>query len=253
MAGIEHTAEVTVLVNKLVGAPVATLLQAIGVHHDPHMPIPNHVAGTWVVMLGLAAFSYFAGKRLQKTPRGLQNVLELFMEFIYSLADDVIGHKGRRYVPLLATQAVFIAVGSAIGLVPFFSSPTASLCTTAALGLVVFVFYNAEGIRAHGLGAYLAHFAGPKLAWYMFPIRMLMVPIELVSHCARPFSLALRLFANIFGDDVILVILFGLVGLFVIPVQPLMFLAIFKAFVQAYIFVMLTSVYLGGAVAEEEH
>ena len=141
-------------------------------------------------------------------------------------------------------MALFILGGNLLGLFPFSASPTATLNTTLACAVVAFLYYHAMGIRTLGFKKYAAHFAGP--APILAP---LMVPIELVSHASRVLSLSLRLFGNIMGEDVVILILFS-ISAYIAPV-PMMAFAIFTSILQAFIFVMLTMMYLAGAVAED--
>ena len=235
--------------------------------------IPDHVTYTWVVMVILAGLALVASRRLELVPRGLQNFMEIVLEQFLTLIDDVLGHEGRRYLPLLATLGLFIVTSNLMGLVPGLVAPTASLNTTAACALIVFFAYHWIGIRKQGIRAYARHFMGPVvwLAW-------LMVPIEIVSHMARPLSLSLRLFGNMTGGHILLAVFFFLMGfdgmlgwalsgslggiLLGAPVALIMIvftvgflypLKILVAFLQAFIFVMLSMLYIAGAVEEAEH
>ena len=234
--------------------------------------IPHHVAFTWLVMLVLVGLSLRVPRRPALVPRGVQNVMEAILEFILALIDDVVGSEGRPFLPLIATLGLFIFTANLLGLVPGFTAPTDNLNTNLACALVVFCAYHWIGIRKHGLGAYLKHFAGPMPA-----IAPLMVPIELISHLARPLSLTLRLFGNMLGGHILLSIVFfmtvglstwglsgaaGVLGYVVgglgsavtvvFTVGFLYPLKILVAFLQAFIFVMLSLLYIAGAL-EAEH
>ena len=235
--------------------------------------VPDHVTYTWVVMVILAGLALVASRRLELVPRGLQNFMEIVLEQFLTLIDDVLGHEGRRYLPLLATLGLFIVTSNLIGLVPGLVAPTASLNTTAACALIVFFAYHWIGIRKQGIRAYARHFMGPVvwLAW-------LMIPIEIVSHMARPLSLSLRLFGNMTGGHILLAVFFFLMGfdgmlgwalsgslggillgapaaliMVVFTVGFLYPLKILVAFLQAFIFVMLSMLYIAGAIEEAEH
>ncbi|MEK6529958.1 MAG: F0F1 ATP synthase subunit A [candidate division NC10 bacterium] len=235
--------------------------------------VPDHVTYTWVVMVILAGLALVASRRLELVPRGLQNFMEIVLEQFLTLIDDVLGHEGRRYLPLLATLGLFIVTSNLMGLVPGLVAPTASLNTTAACALIVFVAYHWIGIRKQGIRAYARHFMGPVvwLAW-------LMIPIEIVSHMARPLSLSLRLFGNMTGGHILLAVFFFLMGfdgmlgwalsgslggillgapaaliMVVFTVGFLYPLKILVAFLQAFIFVMLSMLYIAGAIEEAEH
>ena len=235
--------------------------------------IPDHVTYTWVVMVILAGLALVASRRLELVPRGLQNFMEIVLEQFLTLIDDVLGHEGRRYLPLLATLGLFIVTSNLMGLVPGLVAPTASLNTTAACALIVFFAYHWIGIRKQGIRAYARHFMGPVvwLAW-------LMIPIEIVSHMARPLSLSLRLFGNMTGGHILLAVFFFLMGfdgmlgwalsgslggillgapaaliMVVFTVGLLYPLKILVAFLQAFILVMLSMLYISGAIEEAEH
>jgi F-type H+-transporting ATPase subunit a len=236
--------------------------------------VPHHVAFTWVVMVILTALALAAARRPALVPTGLQNAMEAALEFILGLIDDVIGPEGRRYLPLIATLGLYIFASNLLGLVPGFTAPTDNVNTTASCALVVFFTYHWIGIRQHGLWAYLKHFAGPMPA-----LAPLMVPIELISHLARPLSLTLRLFGNMLGGHILLSIVFfmtvglstwalsGAAGVFgwliggfgtivaiAFTVGFLFPLKLLVAFLQAFIFVMLSMLYIAGALAaEHEH
>lgn len=233
--------------------------------------IPHHVAFAWVVMAVLIGLALSLPRRPALVPTGVQNLLEGALEFVLSLIDDVIGPEGRRFLPLIATLGLFIFGSNLLGLVPGFAAPTDNVNTTAACAIVVFFAYHWIGIRKQGLAAYLKHFAGPMPA-----IAPLMVPIEVISHLARPLSLTLRLFGNMLGGHILLSIVYfmavglatwalsgaaGLAGVLigtlgtvvtvVFTVGFLFPLKLLVAFLQAFIFCMLSMLYIAGAL--EEH
>jgi len=212
--------------------------------------IPDHVVYTWLVMIILVATAFVASRRLSLVPRGVQNLMEVVVEAFGNLLEQMIGPKGKRYLPLIGTAGLFILVGNLMGLIPGLKPPTANLNTTAALAITVFVSYNYFGIREQGIVAYLRHFCGPIL--WLAPI---MFPIEFIGHLARPISLSIRLFGNIFGEESVIIILLSLIWL-VIPygiyLAVMMPLSLFTSVVQTFIFVMLSMVYIAGAV-EVEH
>jgi F-type H+-transporting ATPase subunit a len=234
--------------------------------------IPDHVTYTWAVMGILILIAFVASRRLELVPRGSQNLMEVVLEQFLAMLDDVIGHEGRRYLPLIATLGLFILVSNLMGLVPGLIAPTANLNTTAACAIIVFVTYHVIGIRKQGLVAYARHFMGP--VWWLAP---LMVPIELVSHLARPLSLSLRLFGNMTGGHIRLAVfvfltgfdgmlgwaLSGSLGGIVLGAPTALLMVLFTvgflfplkilvAFLQSFIFVMLSMLYIAGAV-EEHH
>ena len=205
----------------------------------------THMLLTAVIVLILAKV---AMSNLRLIPTGTQNVFEAYLGGVVAMGADVMGkEESRRYLPLVATIGLFVGVANLIGVIPGFEAPSASLNFTLALALLVFFYYNFEGIRRNGLITYFAHFLGPVwwLAWLMFPI-------EIVSHISRIISLSFRLFGNVKGDDMFLMVILMLAPWF-LPIIPFALLT-FMAFLQAFIFMMLTYVYLGGAIAiSEDH
>ncbi len=235
--------------------------------------IPDHVFYTWVVMGILVLLSLAATRNLQMAPRGLQNFMEVVLERFLSMLDEVIGHEGRRHLSLIATLGLFILTSNLLGLVPGLIAPTGNMYTTIPCAVIVFCYYHYLGIRKQGFVGYLKHFCGP-VPW----LAPLMLPIELVSHLARVLSLSLRLFANMFAGHILLAVLFLLTGLDNLfgwaltgkiaglligtPLGVLMIafttgfmlpLKILVAFLQAFIFCVLSMVYIALAVEEAEH
>jgi len=188
-----------------------------------------------------------AMSNLQTVPRGTQNLMEAYIGGVLQMGTDVMGKEAaRRYLPLVATIGLFVGIANLIGVVPGFEAPTAFLEMPLTLALVVFVYYNFEGIRRQGVVKYFKHFLGP--VWWLY---WLMFPIEIVSHFSRLVSLSFRLFGNVKGDDMFLMVILMLAP-WLLPMIPFALLT-FMAFLQAFIFMMLTYVYLGGAVAVEDH
>ena len=189
-----------------------------------------------------------ATKSLRAVPTGTQNVMEAYLGGVIAMGKDVIGEElARKYLPLVAAVGIFIFVSNVIGIIPGFESPTSNINVTLPLALMVFFYYNYEGIKKNGVVHYFAHFAGPvKL------LAPLMFPIEIVSHISRIISLSFRLFGNIKGDDLFLWVLLMLVP-FIAPL-PAYLLLTFSALLQTFVFMILIYVYLAGAVAvDEEH
>ena len=188
-----------------------------------------------------------AMSNLQLVPTGTQNVMETYIQGVLQMGTDVMGEENaRRYVPLVASIGLFVAIANLIGVIPGFEAPTAFLEMPLTLALVVFVYYNYEGIKRQGVVNYFKHFMGP--VWWLY---WLMFPIEIVSHFSRLVSLSFRLFGNVKGDDMFLMVILMLAP-WLLPMIPFALLT-FMAFLQAFIFMMLTTVYLGSAVAVEEH
>jgi len=210
------------------------------ISHDHAFIYMTHMllaAGIVIVLAKLAT------SNMKVVPTGTQNFLEAYLGGVLAMGADVMGREdARRYLPLVATIGLFVAVANVIGIVPGFEAPSAFLDFTLALALVVFVYYNFEGIRHNGVIAYFKHFLGP--VWWLY---WLMFPIEIVSHISRIISLSFRLFGNVKGDDMFLMVILMLAP-WLLPMIPFALLS-FMALLQAFIFMMLTYVYLGGAVA----
>ena len=188
-----------------------------------------------------------AMSNLQLVPKGTQNLMEAYIQGVLQMGIDVMGaENARRYVPLVATIGIFVVIANLIGVVPGFEAPTAFLEMPLTLALVVFVYYNFEGIRRQGIIKYFKHFMGP--VWWLY---WLMFPIEIVSHFSRLISLSFRLFGNVKGDDMFLMVILMLAP-WLLPMIPFALLT-FMAFLQAFIFMMLTTVYLGSAVVMDDH
>ncbi len=210
--------------------------------------IPDAAIMALLLMVLVAILFPLAARRFDRyRPGGVQNFLEMLVSFLRGLVAETIGETHvRQYLPIIGVLFVFIAMGNLFGLFFFLQPPTGSLSATVALAVVSFLYFNAEGIREHGVGGYLKHFMGP-LIW----IAPLFFVIEIIGTFARILSLSLRLFMNIFGEHTTTNVFASLVPI-VVP-WPMMALGIFTAFLQAYVFALLSAVYVGSAVAHEEH
>jgi F-type H+-transporting ATPase subunit a len=192
--------------------------------------------------------AFLATRSYSRVPRGLQNVFEWAVQLLRNMVNGIVGPGGDKYVPYLGTVFLFILTMNLMGVVPGFRSPTMTLSTTAALGITTFIMVQSYAIRATGFVAYIKHFMGPVAA-----LAFLMLPIEFIGELARPLSLSLRLFGNIFGEDKVIENLMDL-GHGVVPVQlPMLFLAIFTSFLQAFIFTTLSTIYIATKVVHEDH
>lgn len=209
-----------------------------------HTHLGEHVTYTWFVMLVLILLAFLASRSIKQIPTGLQNFMEIVVTGIENLIEETMGPKGKKYFPLLATLALFILVSNLIALVPGFYPPTANLNTNAALALTVFVMTHVIGFKEHGV-AYLKHFMGPILV-----LAPLIFIIEIIGHLARPLSLSLRLFGNMYGHEIVLMIFLALVP-FLLPV-PMMLMGVLIAFIQTFVFTLLAMIYIAGAL-EEAH
>ena len=220
-----------------------SILGMVGAHPDPR-PWANFIVMQFVVVLFLMMVVALLRFRLSADrPGSFQQAFELLYEFVYGQAEDQIGHEGRRYMGYFGTIFLFILTANLIGIVPCFESPTQNPSVTAGCALTTFIYYNLVGIQALGF-KYPLTFAGP--VWWLAP---LMLPIEIISHMARCLSLTVRLYANMFAGEQVTMVFLKLT-FFLVPVI-FMGLHVFVGLIQAYIFMLLTMVYVGGAVAHE--
>lgn len=224
------------------------LNQIPGLEHAPHHVLGAVFAALLVALVAWAGTARIRSGQASLVPSGkfdLQTILEGIVGMVVSFAESIIGHEGRRFITLAGSLALFILFANLLGLVPGFLPPTEHLGTTAVLGLLVFFVTHAVGIKANGPG-YIKHFLGP--IWWL---AIIMLPIEIISHLARPLSLSVRLFGNMYGDHQVFGLFTQLVPL-VIPVLA-MGLGIFVALIQTFVFCLLTMMYVAGAVAHDEH
>lgn len=261
--GGHHTPLVVEFVNHYLGEPVHRLQMAttypawewifnrLGVETTPEAlfgPYTPETAIPWYTvmfviacLLTAAIIWIFKGKLSEDDPTPGQLTLEAGFLALKDMVVNVIGEHGYRYFPVVATFAVLILVSNLMGLFPLFMSPTAHVNVTFALGLTSFIYYNYVGIKENGLIGHLAHFAGP--IWWIAPLIFL---IELFSNIIRPMTLGIRLFANMFADEQIAMIISGLFPPFTQILVPviLMPLAVFIAFVQTLVFTLLSMIYI---------
>ena len=203
----------------------------------------DHVIAAGIVTLLLTLLALFLRSNMKMIPGGLQQLIEVTVSALIGMLEENIGHGSKKYLPLIGTLAFFIFLSNFLGMLPSFSAATSNFNTTIACALIVFLYYNYEGLRENGAG-YLKHFMGP-ISW----LAPLMLPIEIISHLARPLSLGIRLFGNISGEHIVVLVFYGLVPLLV-PV-PLMIIGLFAAFLQTFVFIMLTQIYIAGAIAHD--
>jgi F-type H+-transporting ATPase subunit a len=222
--------------------PVNALAKSLGFY------VPDHVIMALLVLLISSIVFPLAGRSFHReSPGGFQQFLEVIVGGLKGLLEDIIGHgAGNRYLDIIGGFAVFIFVSNIMGLFFFLQPPTGNVNTTFALSLIAFLYYNYQGVKTQGVVHYLKHFMGPVLF-----IAPLMFVIEIIGHLARILSLGMRLFGNIFGEHTATGIFMGMLPL-LLP-WPMMGLGIFGSFLQTFVFIMLTMVYIGGAVTAEEH
>ncbi len=267
-----HQNWLTALLNHWLGPAISHALAAIGIPvHDPAHPLPNQVVmALVVVLLGMAAVMWLKPRLSVDRPGSAQQVAELLLTNplgfgIRDLLDENVGHDGRKFVALVGSVSVFILLSNLISVIPAFDSPTADPTVPLACAIIIFLYYNWQGLRHHGPLGYAKHFAGPVwwMAWLIFPV-------EIISHTARLLSLTVRLWANIFSSELLYLTFLGLmlapmnyaaakrpvlgalVGIFpaTIPIAFIL-LHVFVAVVQAFVFTILPAIYLSMAVAEE--
>jgi len=248
MEELEHSLFLVEFINKIFSKPLSSILALIGIEvKNPEHFIPDYVVMCIIGAGILILFFSLSSKKPTLIPSKLQNILELIIQFFEGLLSDLIGKDGKKYLPLVGTVGLFILTCNLMGLVPGFMSPTSKLNVTAGCALTVFVYYHWQGVKSQGLFKYFKHFMGP------IPLLApMMVPIEIISHFSRPLSLSMRLFGNIFAEELLILIMASIIP-FLLPL-PFMAIAIITAVVQAYVFVLLSCIYIAGAVAhEEEH
>jgi F-type H+-transporting ATPase subunit a len=204
--------------------------------------VPEQVMYSLFVVILLSLLSLLATRRLAVYPGKAQNVMEVIIGGFDSLLNEIMGDNGRKFFPLIATLGLFILTSNLIGIIPGFESPTANINTNAAMAIVVFLSTHVVGVMNHGL-KYFKQFCGP--VWWLIP---LMLPIEIISHISRPLSLTFRLFGNIKGEDIVLLVVLFLVPYFV-PI-PVFILMIFTSLVQTLVFMLLAMMYIAGAMEE---
>ncbi|MGA8150032.1 MAG: F0F1 ATP synthase subunit A [Terriglobales bacterium] len=235
----------TAFLNQYLGGPVTALLRTLHLEPKyPQTPISNSTAMELLVFLFLIVLFLLVRSRLSvDQPGALQHIFEGAHGFVENQSHEIIGHHSEGFTPFLMALGFFILFCNLLGVIPGFESPTATPVVPLGCALCAFVYYQAQGFKHSGIG-YLKHFLGP--VWWL---SWLMLPIELISHLARVLSLTIRLYANMYAGDMVTLVFFSLVPLGI----PILFLGLHigVSLLQTYIFVLLTTVYLQGAVADE--
>ncbi len=236
MEALEHPSPLVALVNALL-APL-------------HIHVPDHVVFSALICLIVAGLGLAIRSQLSvDTPGRLQIVLEDIVGFFVSVLEGHIGPRGRQFLPLLGALFVFIWIGNMMGQIPGLGAPTSNVNVPFACALTLWVYYHYQGIKAQGPVSYLKHFAViPGVPILMAPVIFV---IEVISHLSRVLSLTLRLFGNVFGEHLVVLILASIVP-FVVPL-PIQFLGLVVGTLQAFIFLTLGAIYLSAAVAVDEH
>jgi F-type H+-transporting ATPase subunit a len=244
----EHELWFTTLLNHYLAAPANALFSAVGFHpEDPTKPWSNYIAMELLVIAALVLVAAIVRASLSvDRPGRLQLIVENLYTFLGEQAHDIIGHGYKKRMSYFAMVFLFVLTSNLLGIIPTFESPTMYYFVPAGLAIATFLYYNGQGVQEQGVLGHLKHFCGPMwwLAWFMFPL-------EIVSHCIRPVSLTIRLYANMLAGEQVTVGFLSLVP-WAVPVV-FMGLHVFVSFVQAFIFTMLSMVYVGEAVAHEEH
>ena len=244
----EHEIWLTRLFNDTLAGMGNSVLSLVRAHaENPARPWTNFITmQILVAVIILVLFAVLRPRLSMDRPGKLQHLFEVIYTFLRGEAHDNIGHDGPRFLPFIGTLFIFILFCNLIGIIPGFESPTMNPSVPAGCALLVFLYYNFMGFKQQGIAKYLAHFAGP-----MPILAPLMIPIELISHMARPLSLTIRLFANMLAGEKVTVVFLGLTYL----VAPAVFMGlhVFVSFLQAYIFVLLTMMYLSETVPHEQH
>ena len=235
----------TQILNHVFGGPVTALLRMLHIEPKyPTAPIANSFAMEILVFMFLLILFLLLRSRLSvDSPGGLQHAFEGIEGFVHGQSQEIIGHHVEPYTAFFAIIFIFILICNLIGLIPGFESPTAVAYVPLGCAICSFIYYHVQGFKHAGIG-YLKHFLGPIPA-----LAPLMLPIELISHTARLLSLTVRLWANIFAGDLVTLVFFSMIPLGV----PIIFLSLHLvvAVLQAYVFMLLSIIYVSGAVAEE--
>ncbi|MBA3976312.1 MAG: ATP synthase F0 subunit A [Candidatus Solibacter sp.] len=244
---MHHELWFTALLNKYFSAPAEWILSLAGYHAEHGKPWNNGYAMLALAVIIVVLAAAFLRTRLSaERPGKFQLTIEGIYTFLDGQAHEIIGHGYKKFVPFFASTFLFILFCNLMGVVPGHESPTMYYTIPAGIAIATFLNYNIHGFREMGTVKYLGHFAGPMwwLAWFMFPL-------EIISHCIRPVSLTIRLFANMFAGEEVTLGFMAIVPYLV----PVVFLAlhVFVSFIQAFIFTVLSTAYVGGAVAHEEH
>jgi F-type H+-transporting ATPase subunit a len=238
---------ITNLLNALFAGPATALMNLAGVHPaDPTHPINNDFSLEVLLAVGLIALFAIVRMSLSvESPGAMQQVAEIIHEFVGGSAEQIIGHGYERFQAFTTCVFVFVILMNLTGLIPGIITPTSAPVVPLGIAVCTFIYYNFYGFKEQGVAGYLKHHAGP--IWWIAP---LLFPIEIVSNLARVMSLTIRLYANMFASDLVTLVFFSLVPVGV----PVIFLGLHAgvSFIQAYVFMLLSMIYLGMAT-EHEH
>jgi len=273
----EHASWITEVVNRVLGGPVLALLAVLHIKpENPNLPIPEHVVMGLLVLLVATICALWVRARLSvERPGASQQIAELLLKNplgfgITDVLEENAGHDWEKYVPVVGSVSIFVLLANLFGAFPFLKSPTANVSVPLACAVITFLYFNWQGVRHHGIGGYLATFAGSPKRVADWALALLLFPVELISTAARLLSLTVRLWANIFASYMIYGIFVSLLAgpaiwgwskspalgvlLGIFPaVIPIAFIGlhVFVAVVQAYVFTILPAAYIGIATADE--
>lgn len=243
---VERELWISIPFNRLLAGPANSVLKAVGLPpENPARPWANWLTcEIAVAVFIILLFAYLRSRLSVDKPGKLQHCFEIIYEFLDAQAAEVVGHGSRRFLAFFGTIFIFILFMNLLGVIPTLESPTMDAVVPFGFAIATFVYYNSVGLRVNGVGGYIKQFMGPML--WLAPV---MLPIELVSHFARPLSLTIRLYANMFAGEQVTATFLGLTYIFIPAI--FMVLHIFVSILQAYIFALLAMIYVGGAVAQE--
>jgi len=243
---MEHELWLTALFNHYIPGPANAVLSWVGLPHNPAHPWSNFMTmQILVTAIIIVVFALLRPRLSMDRPGKFQHIFEMVFDFMRGQTDDIVGHGGRPYLAFFGTIFVFVLFCNLIGVIPSFESPTMFPAVPLGCALATFLFYNFVGFKEQGGLHYLKHFAGP------IPVMApLMFPIEVISNLARPLSLTIRLYANMYAGEQVTMAFMTLIPL-LIPL-PFMGLHIFVGFLQAYVFALLTMVYVGDVLPHHE-
>ena len=237
----------TAIFNDHLAGLANSVLGAFNIHaENPMKPWQNWLVMELLVVALLVVFvTVIRSSFSVDKPGKIQHLFEVLYGFIKDTTEEIGVHHGTKYVPFFGTLFIFILVMNLIGIIPAFESPTMTPAVPAGLAVCVFLYYNTMGIKENGIFKYLAHFAGPMLA-----LAPLMIPIELISHFARPLTLTVRLYGNMFAGETVTNVFIRLTYL----IGPVIFMAlhVFVGFIQSYVFMLLAIIYVQGATEHEQ-
>lgn len=242
---MQDTFTITRLLNDAFGGPVSSIEHALGVQTTPTTAFSNVFALELLVTLGLILFFILVRSSLSvESPGALQQVAEIIHEAIADQSEQIIGHGYERFQSFVVCIFLFVLLNNLLGAIPGIPAPTSHPFVPLGLAALTFLYYNFHGVREQGPIGYIKHFAGP--VWWM---SWLILPIEVISHLARVLSLTIRLYANMFASDLVTLVFFSLIPIAV----PAVFIGLHVAVsvIQAFVFMLLTMIYLSLATAHE--